>query len=230
MKAFLTQISLFKNLQKEDYSLLVSDATSKKYKKDSIIFEEGDEAEHLYLVEKGKVKLFRTRKGSEKEEIVCLILPSGFFCLAPLLNQRQFHISAKALEETEMILLKKQSILKLMNESHDFAKNIIQVLAGKECDLCEEVCNLSLATTKERLAKYLLDEYKRNDRKSFSLPVNQSQLASFLGTVRETLSRDLAGLKKARIIVIKDHRVKIVEPKELTSIASGFEKGLPTLS
>src|SRR5690606_11400972 len=103
-----------------------------------------------------------------------------------------------------------------VDQSHAFSKKIILYLAGKECDLCEEVCDLSLSTTKERLAKYLLKHFNNaEESRFFDLPLKQSELASHVGTVRETLSRDLADLKKAHIIETKKSSVRVIDYEEL---------------
>ena len=99
-----------------------------------------------------------------------------------------------------------------------------------ECRLCQEVCDLSLSTTKERLAKYLLERYEEIGRKQrFLIPMTQSALASYLGTVRETLSRDLSALRKARVISFSQKKFQVVSPKELARIAGVQEKKLAVI-
>lgn len=210
---------LFAELSKESLEILEKSAKKMTLKKNTQVFSQGDRCEYLYILTKGQVKLYRSRKGSTKEEIVCVIDPDGYFCLAPLLSRDSFHISAKTLKESELWSIPRETILKLIDLSHEFAKKIISSLAQKECSLCEEVCDLSLSTTKERLAKYLFD-LSQNSRKPFTLPLHQSDLASHLGTVRETLSRDLASLKKARIIKISKGTCEILNTAELSSIAN----------
>jgi CRP-like cAMP-binding protein len=219
VKEFLSKISLFSHLSPQEYSFLEREATVKDFKKSELICEAGDSTEYLFLLQSGSVKLYNKKGG--KQEIVCLIQPNEFFCLAPLLTRPTHHINAKAMGDSTVVTIPKSAITHLIDQSHEFAKRVIKFLACKECDLCEEVCDLSLSTTKERLAKYLLKEFKKNpERQSFSLPINQSQLASHLGTVRETLSRDLSDLRKARVIESRAGKVKVIKPDELLQIAS----------
>jgi len=221
MKDLLSQLPLFKNLLAEDYSLLEKQSELKRFKKDELIFQKNETADALYLVKKGLVKLYNLRKGTGKEEIVCVIRPQGNFCLAPLLSREKLHINAKAINDTEVVVVPKTTIEQLNEESHQFSRNVIRSLAGKECDLCEEVCDLSLSTTKERLAKYLIGEFEKLDKKkTLRLALKQGQLASHLGTVRETLSRDMASLKKARVIDHKKDTVTLLDQEELIQIAN----------
>lgn len=223
-------ISIFYNLPKAELEHIEQKALPMIAKKGKLIFKAGDPADFLYVIKKGSVKLFRNRKGSEKEEIVCVIRENGHFCLAPLLTEADEHMNAGAIEETQILAISKKNLLELMDSSHAFAKNLIRALAGKECRLCEEVCDLSLATTKERLAKYLLSLYEEHGRKPrFHVPLTQSALASYLGTVRETLSRDLGALRKAKVISFTNKKFQIISPKELSRIAGDSEKLLPVI-
>ncbi|MDP2691294.1 MAG: Crp/Fnr family transcriptional regulator [bacterium] len=225
MQDFFSQIDLFSHLTSGDYALLKEHAKLTTVHKGELIFRNGDPSSNLYLLKQGSVKLYNIRRGSEKEEITCLMGTGEVFCLAPLLSREQFHVNAQALEESEMIIIPELAIQALIRQSHPFAQRVIRFLAKKECDLCEEVCDLSLSTTKERLAKYLFREYERNRHAdSFPLPLNQSQLASYLGTVRETLSRDLADLKKAHIIKAEKGLISVLNPGELQQVGGCFQK------
>jgi CRP-like cAMP-binding protein len=232
MSSFLSSISLFSGLEANLLEELGSAAKKRSFIQDEIIFRSGEMADKLHLVTKGVVKLFNSRPGSAKEETVCVIHPGGFFCLAPVINKEELHINAKALQDVESLELSSDLIHDFIERSHPFAKNIIRHLSRKECDLCEEVCNLSLSTTKERLAKYLLDHADpRNISKAFSLRMNQTELASVLGTVRETVSRDLSDLRKSGLISLKQQAVSILNEEELKKLCSFKEKisSLPVL-
>ena len=222
MRDFLSKIDLFRGLSQEDYEFLYQQSDVIHFDKHQQIFRKGDSAECLYVLRSGMVKLYNLRKGTGKEEIVCLIKPLEFYCLAPLLSRELLHIHAMALESSETLRIPKKTLEVLIERSHQFSKNVIQNLAGKECDLCEEVCDLSLSTTKERLAKYLLEEFQKHQKTgALTLSLNQAQLASYLGTVRETVSRDLGSLKKARVIESKKGKISLLNPDELVQIANG---------
>ncbi|MDP3975874.1 MAG: Crp/Fnr family transcriptional regulator [bacterium] len=228
MQKFLSQISLFQGLDQADLDFLQTGAATEDFAKGKLIFQSGDESRHLYLLQRGAVKLFNLKKGTGKEEIVCHIQPGGFFCLAPLLTRPVLHINAKTLEASQLVVIPKSTIQQLIKRSHLFAQRVIEHLACKECELCEEVCDLSLSSTKERLAKYLLSQYQQQrlqGSKSFRLTLNQSQLASFLGTVRETLSRDLAAFKKAKVIDSRQGKISILKPDELAFLSGGNSGG-----
>jgi CRP-like cAMP-binding protein len=221
MSGILSSIKLFSGLEPAHLEELEDSLVPQDFSQDEFVFRSGEMANKIYVVTEGSVKLFNSRPGSAKEETVCVIHPGGFFCLAPVINKEELHINAKALIETKTLEISSVMIHNLIEVSHPFSKNVIRHLSRKECDLCEEVCNLSLSTTKERLAKYLLDHADpRNISQAFPLRMNQTELASVLGTVRETVSRDLSDLRKADVISLKHQLLTIKDEVELRKIAS----------
>jgi len=218
MKAF-HNVKLFEGLEPESLKWLSSQSHKKNIRKNEHIFSVNSPAENLYILSSGKVEMYRERKGSGKAETVCLISPNEWFCLAPMLSRENQHMNARAISSGKLIVVPRGTIQKLIRQSHVFAQNVIRELAQKECELCENVCSLSLSTTKERLAKYLLEESQRQNANTISISLNQSQLASYLGTVRETVSRDLRSFKNAKLIEQEKTQFTILNEGELMRIS-----------
>lgn len=218
----LKETKLFCDLADADYEFLTKAVTVKKVANNSKIFSGGKELNFLYVLKSGLVKLYNQSKASKKQEIVCVIKPGEFFCLSPILTNQISHINSRAIENCELITVSAEAIRTLVRASHPFAQRVIEFLAHKESSLCKDICSLSLANTKERLAKYLLKEYDRQHSASFKLPLNQGQLAAFLGTVREVVSRDLADLRKANIISSNKGQISVIDESSLQKIAKGF--------
>lgn len=222
MKELFSKNALLKNLTQKDLQFLEEQSRFQSFKKHHCVFLKGDKITSLFFVVKGHVRLFNRKPHTTKEKIVCSLGPFGIFCLAPLLSKETYHISAETLHASKLIAIPKSAVLKLIDHSHIFAKNVIQYLAKKEYSLCEEVCDLSLSTTKQRLAKFLLEQDELQRKPPYLImPMNQSQLASTLGTVRETLARNLSDFKKAKIITRKKGGISLLKKNDLREI-SGF--------
>ena len=74
-----------------------------------------------------------------------------------------------------------------------------------------------------RLARYLLSEVEKAGRAGeprpvLTLPLAKGSLASFLGTVHETLSRSFARLIREKIVTVDGPRVTILDPARLLSL------------
>ncbi len=212
---------LFSGLDMSDRAFLSDRITSQCFSKGTELFERGQPADVLYILKSGLLKMSQERKGSAKEEIDCLIEPGDQFCLSPLIQGQDHHMTAVALDQCEVFALQRKDVLDFIDQSHTFARRVIHVLSKMECQLCEEVCDLSLGTTKERLAKYLVDQFEKQESpETFPLPLNQSDLAAYLGTVRETISRDMNAFKKAQLIEVNQKRVRILDVDGLKQMAN----------
>lgn len=223
MKQFLSKIHLFKGLPEKEYDFLEQHSQQKKLEKNDTIFEKGGAPDHLYVLKEGKAKLFDERKITQREEIIQVFSAEDVLDLASLFNQQPYPLSAQALESGEIISFPVSSLRELTDRSQIFLQNAADLLAKTTYELIEGMSDLSLSTTKERLAKYLLKEYhQQKSARSFRLPLNQSQIASHLGTVREIVSRDLASLKKARVIESNQGQIAVLNPEELSHIAEGY--------
>jgi CRP/FNR family transcriptional regulator len=223
MEPLLSRINLFKGLSDEELSLLDERSEHRELKKYEIIYEKGGSPSHLYLLKSGKVKIYDERKITQREEIIHVFSQGDVFDIPSVLIQKPFPLSAQSLEDSQVISFPQKIIQDLFHKSSVFPRNCAAFLSRLNSQLIEEVSDLSLSTTKERLAKYLLREFKQQRRPaSFRLPLNQSQIASHLGTVREIVSRDLASLKKARVIESNQGEIAVLNPQELSQIAEGY--------
>ena len=220
MHPLLVRIPIFKNLSREDYELLEGSLESRSFAKGEQIYNAGENTSALFVVKTGMVKIYQIRKGITKEEIVEIYRKYDVFPLFELLTKENFATSAKALTDLETITISKEVIQKLLEQSHVFSLDVNKHFAARLCNLTASLCELSLSTTRERLARYIYREYEAQRKsRSLLLPLNQTQLASYLGTVRETVSRDLAALKKAKIISSMKSKVEILSLEDLRQMA-----------
>lgn len=222
MKRFLPTLPLFKGLKETDYALLEQNAELRNFPRHETFFQKGDAVSYFYVIRQGKVKLFEDRKLTQREEIISVLGDGESFDLSSLFHD-QHRISAQALEEGEACAFQINFLQKFIKSSHPFALNVAKTLSQKTAELIEDLTDLSLSSTKERLAKFLMREHEIQKRpSSFKLPLNQTQLASHLGTVREIVSRDLASLRKSRVIDSKQGEISVLDEDELKKIAEGF--------
>lgn len=71
-----------------------------KYKKDEFIFREGDASDYIYIIESGKVKIFRIIK--DKEKVYAILNPGEMFGEIGVLSKSERSANAFTLEETVM--------------------------------------------------------------------------------------------------------------------------------
>jgi len=94
--------------------------------------------------------------------------------------------------------------------------NMVRMLAGKNLILNQKLDYLTSRTTRERIAKYLIDTANREGKTKIKIPYNRNQLAEYLGVDRSVLSRELSKLKKEGILDFEKNTFQIVDVHEMS--------------
>jgi CRP-like cAMP-binding protein len=87
----------------------------------------------------------------------------------------------------------------------------------------EWIGTISLLETERRLAKLLIIFYEKNNQeKVIKLPAQKKELAAWLGTTPETLSRKLAYFEECGLIANQRGNISILKPEELREVVNGL--------
>jgi CRP/FNR family transcriptional regulator len=188
------------------------------YKRHEIIFMEGDPYAGLYLVLSGRVKVFKTNPEG-KEQIIHLVGPREPFADVPLFTGGPYPATAQALEDTRVLFIAKQAFLDLLQGNPEISLRMLGAFAKRMRQLVNLVESLSLKEVTARLARYLADEAKKASHSTFDLPISKANLAAFLGTIPETLSRSLHELENRGIISVQGKQIVIRDKTMLQQMA-----------
>ncbi len=96
---------------------------------DQVIFREGKPGNAAYVVQEGKVEVFKTLNGDE-EVILGTIEAGGLFGELALVDNKPRMASARATERTVLIAINRQTFEKKMAGSDRFIKAILRILLG----------------------------------------------------------------------------------------------------
>ncbi|TET52927.1 MAG: Crp/Fnr family transcriptional regulator [Actinobacteria bacterium] len=222
-KELLKKASIFSSLSDAELSEIVQNGRLKKIAKDSIIFRQGEEATGVYVVVKGRVKVYKL--GVDGRQHILHIFGEGeTFAEAAVFAGKTYPAFAEAVENSTVFYLYKDRFLYLIERKPSLALKML----GSQAKLLREFASklevISLREVSGRLAKYLLGQIEIASRKTKSgleirLPMNKTQLASYLGTVSETLSRTLKSLKEQGIIEEENHKIIIKKVEALKDLS-----------
>ncbi|MDD9897980.1 MAG: Crp/Fnr family transcriptional regulator, partial [Candidatus Melainabacteria bacterium] len=218
----LTSLSpTFKDLDRDELHQITEISSLKNFLKDEIIFFENQLCEYLCILLEGKVKIY---KASESKEFILRTLePTTIFAEAPVFDEVPYYnASATALEDCEILLVKKEEFKELAMNNPKLVSNLLALFSSRVRTLDKQLELLSLKGVESRLANYLLELKPPNtsDMNQLQLDMPKTMLASSLGTVIETLSRAFNGLKKKGFIEMQEDLVKIVDYDSLEELAS----------
>jgi CRP-like cAMP-binding protein len=161
-----------------------------KYRKDQIVFSQGEPADAVFYLQKGKVKVTVVSEQG-KEAVVAILGPNEFFGEGCLAGQAQRLSTAATMDASVIVGLEKTSIVRLLHEEPAFSEMFIAHLLGRtirvEADLVDQLFNSS----EKRLARMLLllaNFGKEGSPQPMIAKISQETLAEMIGTTRSRVS------------------------------------------
>ncbi|MCK5837119.1 MAG: Crp/Fnr family transcriptional regulator [Desulfobacula sp.] len=218
----LKTISLFSGLSDEHLEKIAAIATTLKFDKGEMIFHEGDKGDGFYMVDKGKIKVFKLSFDG-KEQILHIYGPGNIFGEVPAFEGKNFPASSMTLEKSDILFLPRDKFVTLITNTPGLGLNMLADLSRRLREFTVQIENLSLKEVPARLAAYILtlSKEQKNERQ-VTLPISKAQLSNLIGTTPETVSRIL---KKMMTFSLIDVQTKIILIKDLEGLQDLSESG-----
>ena len=162
------------------------------------IFAQGDDANAVFYIEEGKVKLtVLSRRG--KEAVIAILGPGSFFGEGCLAGQLQRTSTATCLDHPCIVRIEKKTMIRLLRENPAFEGSFMAHLLSRNIRIEEDLVDQFFNSSEKRLARVLL-LLARFGKKSKAEPlvtkINQETLAAMVGTTRSRISYFMNKFKK----------------------------------
>lgn len=193
-------VPLFKSLTAEQMEQIHPLIQHKRYSKGETIYRPGETAESLYVLSSGKIRIYRLSE-SGKEQLI-RIVPTGEFTGELALFKKGFYEAfAEALTDCHICAIKhtdfRQLLMQYPSTSVDMLATIAERLGSSE----QQTAWANTETVKDRLLHFLLSLVDTEEKNPVvELKMAKKDLASYLGTTSESLSRELTHLEKENLI------------------------------
>ena len=221
IEKYLKKTSLFNCLNGFQIARLGRAIAIKSYKKDALIFSEGDPASGFYIVAEGKVKVYKLSAGG-KEYIMNVFTSGQTIAEVTVFSGQDYPAYAQAITNSTLLFLPKLQLLDILREYPEIALRMLAALSQRQRHFAEMIEDLSLRDVSCRLAKYLLNLAGQKKSNTFNLDMQKSELALKLATIPETLSRNLKKLKNKKLISFKADKITILNPESLRQLAENL--------
>lgn len=213
---FLRTVPLFSELEDQDLERIANVASIQKYHKDNIILIEEEVGTTMFIIISGRVKI--SRISDDGREVILSILSEGdFFGEMALLDGQTRSANVTAIEESELLMLRREDFLQMLYDYPQIAINLLKELAQRIRKSDEQIKSLSLQDATGRVAATILriaedsGIFHKGMVEIPDLPLQQD-LANMAGTSRETISRVIKSLcqdgylkKEGNKIIILDY-------------------------
>lgn len=221
----LHRTDIFKGLTDAQWVQIVRNGQHERLQPKRTLFLQGDPAERLYMVNKGRLKLSKLSEFG-KEAIIRYIGAGEMAAAVAVLKGRVYPVTAETLEETEVTGWDKPTFLQLLRAYPEIAINMLGVVLERLEDVQQRYLELCSEGVEQRIARTLLRLMqragsRRADGILLELPLSRQSIADYSGTTLYTVSRTLSSWEKNGWIQSGRERVLITDPHALVKFAEG---------
>ena len=196
---FLRHVSLFESLDQKELEALSDVTFTRTFSKDNVIILAEEEGDTLFILKNGQVKVSIVSEEG-REVILSLLGPGSVFGELSLLDGKPRSANVVAIEETELLMLRRVDFLQLIYKTPQIATALLAELATRMRKTDRQIEGLALLDVTSRISDTLLQLATEQGAETAdgvtieSRPTHQ-ELANMSGTTRETVSRVLKRLE-----------------------------------
>jgi len=215
---------IFEGLTPEEMEILTESGVTHTYKKGEIIFREGGIPTGIFYVKSGRVKKYKvTVKGNEQIFYVCG--KGELLGYHALLGEDHYPDAAATIEDSQITFIPKESFMKVLRNSTVLSNRLLKALGHEFSLFINYMTNLATKTVRERLAFNLLileEKFRTPDEPGIASEIimSRTDLASMVGTAKETLVRLLHEFKNDRLIEAVGRNIRILDRKGIIKAAN----------
>lgn len=217
LSQYLLALPYFKNVEPSTLAVLEQQAIYRTFASDQIIFSEGEPAAGMWLLEQGRVKIFKLNPEGE-EHILHFVGEGNTFNEIAAFDGGNSPANAAALTEVNLWLIPTPALHSVLATNPQLALRVIKLLAGRVRGLVYQIEDLALYSVSIRLARFLLKQAK--DPALSGPGVTRAAIAAHLATTPESVSRSLKTLEETGAIRFDRHRIIIEREDLLRTIAA----------
>jgi CRP/FNR family cyclic AMP-dependent transcriptional regulator len=176
--------------------------TIAEYAKNQPVYSQGDPADAIFYIQKGKVKLTVVSKGG-KEAVIGLLGLHDFFGEGCLSGQQLRMATAAAMSDSTIVRLDKAGTIRVLHEEPSFSELFLSYLLSRNIRLEEDLVDQLFNSSEKRLARVLLllaNFGKEGPPQPVIAKLSQETLAEIIGTTRARVSFFMNKFRKLGLI------------------------------
>lgn len=207
----LTTINLFSDLKPEDLEPIKRLVVTRNYAKNAILINEGDEANAMYIINSGRVRVFVN--DSEGREFTLNTMDSGeYFGELSLLDDEPRSASVIAMEKSSISIIYKEDFNKALMASPSIAISLLKNLSHRVRSLTDNAKTLALQDVYGRIRKTLITLAEpEEDYHIIREKLTQQEIANRIGSSREMVARILKDLQLGGYIESEKKSIRILK-------------------
>lgn len=209
----LSMVDILEPLSREQIEEIVQRILDLHFEQGETLYAPGDTSEALFLLKRGRVRVYKL-EADGSEFTLAVVKPGTIFGEMALTAQRLRGAYAEAVEPSDVCILKREDVERLVREHPDVGLKIIRVLSER-LRLCENrLEDIGLKSVPARLASLILrltesEGIMTGDGAKISTHYTHWQLAAMIGASRVSVTKAFARLQDAGAVELKRRHVYI---------------------
>jgi CRP-like cAMP-binding protein len=176
--------------------------SEKTYSKDDVIFAQGDAADAVFYIQKGKVKVSVTSQQG-REAVIAIVGSGAFVGEGCLIGQPARLATASAMTDCSLMRVSKEAMIKVLHEEPSFAEVFTAHLLTRNSRVEEDLVDHLFNSSEKRLARVLLllANFGRDGRQEpVVTKISQETLAEMVGTTRPRINQFMNKFRQLGLI------------------------------
>ncbi len=212
-RRILETTQLLGALPPDTLEVLRRQSTVRTIARNEVLFRQGDPSSELFGIVNGKVAIL-TRSPDGRESLVAVLDEGSLFGELGLFDEGPRSADARALEETNVLVLGYDVVRAAIDEHPTLLWIIVRMLARRLRNTDESLADAVFLDVPARTAKRLLEI--AGDADQFRLPMTQEDLAGLVGASRERVNKALSLFTRLGWIEVEGrNRYKILDRQAL---------------
>jgi CRP-like cAMP-binding protein len=213
---------IWTTLNSDEKRQIIDNSAIHTFKKNQLIYAEGDEPEYMWCLLKGKVK--KTKEGvGGRVQILRLIRPVQYFGYRAYFAQEPYVSSAEAFEPSTLVAIPLTLVEELIHKNNQLAWFFIRDLSHNLGGSDTRIVNLTQKHIRGRLAEALIvlrDNYGyEDDNSTLKIYMAREDLANLSNMTTSNAIRTLSSFVNEHIILVDGRKIKIINEPQLRKIS-----------
>lgn len=209
-------------LTKEEREILRTHSIIRQFKRNELIYREGDEAESMMCLLKGKVRIFKKGVGG-RSQIIRMIKPIQYFAYRAYFAREKYLTAASAFEPSTVCIIPMTIVESLIRANTKLAMFFIRQLSSDLGIADERTVNLTQKHIRGRLAEALLFLQEcyglEEDGATLSIYLSREDLANLSNMTTSNAIRTLSTFVTEHVIALDGRKVRIIDENRLRTIS-----------
>src|SRR5579864_6260920 len=181
------------------------------YRKNGKVFAQGDAADSVFYIQKGKIKLTVVSQHG-KEAVVAILGAGDFFGEGCLAGQSQRMASATTMSDCSITRLEKAGVIRVLHDQPAFSELFLHHMLSRNIRIEEDLVDQLFNSSEKRLARVLLllANFGKESKPEPVIPkISQETLAEIVGTTRSRVSFFMNRFRKLGFIAYNGDSLQV---------------------